>query len=160
MLENTKVEAIERLQIKRNKLVPGTYWFEVYDKAISLALNPDRTVDDFFFRNLVRDSKRILKRQKKSKEKLIVPIDESNTQKIESIAETGLSPLNRLVFSNYIDSIKSRCRRIHPLAEKVFDDILDAMPIKASATTLGVSESLIKKLRVTIKKEANTIIFN
>ena len=160
MLIKTKAEAIERLQEKLDKLDPGSYWFEVYDKAISLALNSERTVDDFFYRNLVRDSKRILKRQKKRREELFVTIDDSNVKKIESIVDSGLSPLNRLIYSNYIGAIKSRCKAIHPLAEKVFDNVLDAVPIKESALSIGVSESLIKKLRVIIKREVNTIIFN
>ena len=160
MLKKTKAEAIERLQEKLDKLDPGTYWFEVYDKAISLALNSERTVDDFFYRNLVRDSKRILKRQKEGRDKLFIAIDDSNTKKIESIVDSGLSPINRLIFSNYIDAIKARCKAIHPLAEKVFDNILDAVSIKDTALRLDVSESLIKKLRVMIKREVNTIIFN
>lgn len=156
MMSTTKVEAIKCLQEKLRKLTPGSYWFEVYEKALDLALNPIRKEDEFFYRNLLRDAKRILKRQKRPS---IVSQDE-NERSLDSLIDSGLSPLNKIIFKSYIDQITEQCKNIHPFATDVFADLLDGIHVKVTAEKLYVSESQVKKLRIRIRQVSHPIIYN
>ena len=159
MINTMKSEAIRRLQEKLKKLMPGTYWFEIYDKAIDLALNSKRKEDKYFFRNLLRDAKKTLNRKNQSH--TIDPRSEDENRKsIESLIDSGLSPLNKIIFQSYIDQIMGQCKKIHPFAQDVFSDLLDGVQVKVTADKLYISESLVKKLRVQMRQLSRLIIYN
>ena len=156
MLSTTKVEAIKCLQEKLRKFTPGTYWFEIYDKALSLALNPIRKDDKYFYRNLLRDAKRILNRKNQPD----TLSEDENKRSLDSLIDSGLSPLNKMIFKSYIDQITDQCKSIHPFAPDVFADLLDGISVKDTADNLYVSESQVKKLRIRIRKLSHSIIYN
>lgn len=60
---NVRWDVIQSLQEKAQYLNPGSQNFERYDKAISLALNPGRKVDQYLERNVLRDARRTLSRE-------------------------------------------------------------------------------------------------
>src|SRR5688572_481520 len=61
-----RFHAIRTLQKIRDRYEPGSYAFDVADRAIDLALSPRRAADNYLIKNTLRDARRILSRQRKS----------------------------------------------------------------------------------------------
>jgi len=159
-----RFSAILALQKKQKKQRQGSYLYEVYDKAIDLALNPQREVNDFFTQNLCRDAKRILKRRSDSAPHLVslstVQADHDDVYIKEDIAIESYTALDELVFHDLQAQLNLQCSKIHSLAPQILQGIIFDIPGTELAQTLNVSESLVKKIRISLKKVISNIIMN
>ncbi len=155
-----RFSAILVLQNKQKKHHQGSFLYEVYDKAIDLALNPQRQVNDFFTRNLFRDAKRTLKRQNEAIPSFVDLSPDNSIYTEESMAIDSYTALDALIYHDFQASINRLCPTIHPLAEQVLRGLIDDLSCNDLAKTLGVSESLVKKIRVNLRKSICKIIMN
>lgn len=154
--------AILTLQKKQKQYESSNYWFDIYEKATDLALNPKRKVDEFFMRNLIRDAKRILSRQKKNSIFKEISTEDSDTGTIpfENLLVEKISPEHQLIYSNYIEQIKETCPAIHEYAVTVFEGMMEGKSSVVIAKEIGVSESLVKKIRLKVRSIAEAIVLN
>jgi hypothetical protein len=156
--------AIITLQKKQKQYESSSYWFNIYEKATDLALNPKRKVDEFFMRNLIRDAKRILSRQKKNSifKEISTEDSDSDTGTIvfEDFLVNEISPEHQLIYSNYIEQIKETCPAIHEYAVTVFEGMMEGKSSVVIAKEIGVSESLVKKIRLKVRSIAEAIVLN
>ncbi len=152
--------AIITLQKKQKQYESSSYWFNIYEKATDLALNPKRKVDEFFMRNLIRDAKRILSRQKKNSIFKEISTEDSETIPFENLLVEKISPEHQLIYSNYIEQIKETCPAIHEHAVTVFEGMIEGKSSVIIAEEIGVSESLVKKIRLKVRSIAEAIVLN
>lgn len=60
----TRFDAIQSLQLLRSRQAPGSFRYEVVERAIDLALQPHRRIDRYLVRTVLQDAKRIICRQR------------------------------------------------------------------------------------------------
>lgn len=164
-IEIRRIDSILRLQKKLHAYIPGTYLFELYDKAIDLATNEDREVNEYFYYNLLRDARRILSRRKEVAPSFVSLLEPDNSEEDEKETKNPFvsdyfTPEQFVIHTNLIASIRGGCKSIHCYASEVFNDMVDGLLIKQSAERIGISESLVKKLRLEIKSFSKKILFN
>jgi hypothetical protein len=164
-IEIRRIDSILRLQKKLHAYIPGTYLFEIYDKAIDLATNEDREVNEYFYYNLLRDARRILSRRKQVAPSFVSLLEPDNSEEDEKEAKNPFvsdyfTPEQFVIHTNLITLIRSGCKGIHCYANDVFSDMVDGLLIRESAERIGISESMVKKLRVEIKSLARQVLFN
>lgn len=160
IISEKRFSAILALQNKQKQQKQGSYLFDINDKAIELALNPKRQINQYLIRNLKRDAKRILKRQKDTAPEFIDSFSTSILQPLENLVIEPATPYGQLVLRQYEVQVHSMCEDLHPYALYIFNDLEDNIPIKDTAKKLGLSQSLVKKVRAQLKNKIATIINN
>lgn len=164
-IEIRRIDSILRLQKKLHAYIPGTYLFELYDKAIDLATNEDREVNEYFYYNLLRDARRILSRKKQVAPSFIALMEPDNSP--EEVREERnpfisdyYTPEQFVIHSSLVTALSNSCGSIHRSACDIFSHMVDGYTIKESAERLSLTESLVKKIRVQIKLLSSQILFN
>lgn len=163
--EIRRIDSILRLQKKLSGYQPGSYLFEIYDKAIDLAMSDERKIDDYFYYNLLRDARRIISRQRKVMPafvELYEPAyqDEDGSRERNPFVSDYFTPEQSVIHSNLITSLSGACVTVHKYAPLVLSDMTDGLTIKESSLKNDLTESMVKKLRVEIKSLATQILFN
>jgi hypothetical protein len=160
-----RFDAVRALQKIRDRYHPGSFEHEVADHAINLALNSRRSPTHRLLRNCLRDSRRILVRQRKSTPTLI-SLDE-----IIADGERGeYDPL----------TLHDLCAGTHPtpfelcaaqdFGDRLLERVSDSTPATAALHTMlesdsanrfsqrsGLSPSYFKKLKQFIRREAASL---
>ena len=163
-LEAARASAIETLQKIRSRYSPGSFYFDVADHAIDLALSPRRNADGFLVRNTLRDSKRILSRQNKNGPTVLsldeeFPVnghDDSDNEEIslhDRCASPGLLPDQSCLENDFESALRQRLGGSSP-AQAALDCVKHGDSAKDFCKDTGMSESYFKKLKKTISAEA------
>ncbi len=150
------------LQKKQMRQVVGSFDYEVADKAIELALSENRNPDKFLKRNVERDAKKLVKEKLKSS-KLVdyVPLeDEENFISLEERITDNLTPEHQLIYNQFLLQIRAICRDLHASAYDVLETMISGETTLNASKIIGISESLVKKLRVQIRQAVSSIINN
>ncbi len=164
VLEPARISAIQTLQSYRNRYNPGSFYFDVADHAIDLALSPRRKADGFLVRNAWRDSKRILSRQNKNgptmlsldEEFSINGHDGGESEEIslhDRCASPALKPDQACVESDFENSLRQRLGNTAP-AQAALDCVKRGDAAMDFYRATGMSNSYFKKLKKTIQQEA------
>lgn len=162
MLNNSteRFVAIFALQNFQKWHIPGTFTFEIYETAKDLALGEKRTINKFLVKNLISDAKKTLKRHREKAIFVDLQSFQDTGISLEDSVVDYLSPERQLIYNDLIVRIREACESIHDLAPSVFNQMLDGYTAKIIAQRLNISESMVKKLRLEIKKIARIIIQN
>lgn len=163
--ELRRIDSILRLQKKLHRYSPGSYLFEIYDKAIDLAVSEDRKINEFFYYNLLRDARRILSRRKKIVPAFVTLLDPDNREGEEKEEKNPFisdyfTPEQFIIHANLIASLNNACQSVHRFAPEVLQDMVDGLLIRESAKKIGLTDSMVKKLRVEIKSLSKKLLFN
>jgi len=153
--DKLRFAAVERLQDKMANLSPGSRRFELYDKACELALSPNRQVDDYLIRNVLRDARRIISRKFKPpiislNEPLPVGIDNAILNGGYVCYNNGATTLE---WAGLLNTVTYICEFVHKNAVEVLVCMIDGYDISDTAERTRLSESLVKKIRTNLKKE-------
>jgi hypothetical protein len=164
VLEAARASAIETLQNIRDRFSPGSFYFDVADHAIDLALSPRRNADGFLVRNTWRDSKRILSRQKKDSPIILSLDDEFSVNGHDGSDSEEISLHDRCASSMFTpDQMCSENDLESALRQRLGDSIpalfaLDCLKHGGTAKDFsqetGLSASYFKKLKKTISAAA------
>jgi hypothetical protein len=152
-----RFDAILSLQNKQKKHPRGSYLHDIYEKATDLALNPEREVNSYFQRNLIRDAKRILGRQTKSS--IFRYLTEFELQNDDLVIDLN-SPYELIVYDEYFKQIEAHCKLLQPDACNVLQCLVEGKKVTEISKELKISESKVKLLRVKIKAMVRSIILN
>jgi hypothetical protein len=151
---STRFAVVQRLQEKLASLQPGSPKFELYDKAYELALSSKRAEDNFFMRNVLRDAKIILKRKPKVK---LISLNADTPFIVESLKYDRALSYNsgpeNLETQTLLNTITFICEHVHKNAGAILTCMLDGYDINDTVERTKLSQSLVKKIRVNIKKE-------
>ncbi|MFD2969962.1 hypothetical protein [Sphingobacterium bambusae] len=153
-----RFSAILAFQKKQMKYPQNSKDFDIYDKAIDLSLNSKRKVDAYFEWNLVRDARRIVDRQKRNTPKFVELYYDSDPYYHEEFFITTDTTDSIILTADLLLRIKDKCRCIHSRADEVLDGLISGQNCRELAGVLKVSESLIKKIRIKIRKEVDKIV--
>jgi hypothetical protein len=157
----TRFDAIQSLQLLRSRQAPGSFHYEVVERAIDLVLQPHRRIDRYLVRNVLRDAKRIIRRQRNYWNYGLASLDAPTCNPRDDSAEwsdvraLSTSPDPEAIAStrNLVFHIRDRCR--HRRAESsCLDGMLSGETPKETAQRLGFSEIYIKKLRARVRASA------
>jgi hypothetical protein len=164
LLSAARISAIQTLQKIRSRFNPGSFNFDVADHAIDLALSPRRNADGFLVRNTLRDSKRILCRQK-AKGPTMLSLDEEffanghdggDSEEIswhDRCASPDLLPDQICLENDFENALRQRLDNALP-AMAALDCVKHGATTKDFCQETGMSPSYFKKLKKTIQEEA------
>ncbi|MGO4876558.1 hypothetical protein ACEN2P_08150 [Pedobacter psychrotolerans] len=155
--------AVFKIQQQMSRLSPGDYNYEVLDKAYELALNPGRKIDSYFLRNLIRDARHTLKRQKNT-----LPIisyfqddlTEDGEEFLDDIYPSEDFFLNGYVAEEDLVIFQELCGSIHPKAQDILLDHIAGYRTSDISAKYNLHESQVKKIRVSIKQKISGYLYN
>lgn len=160
-------DVIRRLQTLAAQHTPGTETFEIAQHAISLSLNPKRQVvnTSFLYRNVWRDSQRILRRSPKRYE---LPLNEvmdtvGHGQKISQRLTFSLIDNNTPESALTAHDLEVKIRRMvsdeGPHGERCLHGLLIGETIEETAVALGISTRRVKRLRDRLRRLADELLY-
>lgn len=155
-----RFNAVLRLQRNLKRTSPGSYWSEVYEKALDLALNIQRSVSPNFYYRVVDDAKRTLRRKKETSSSFI-DIYSSNINLEENILVNNcVTPEQEVIYHQLIGSLRSSCSKKHKHSVAIFYSMIEGYSVRETAQKLGISDSMVKKLRAEIIQTAKALLLN
>jgi hypothetical protein len=153
--------AVAVFQKRRDRYASNPFWFEVYDHAIDVVLNPTRIDDPFLVRNALRDAKRTIKRRKARDRlrglwsiddiggpegpPLQLPLEAADPESTMIWAD-GYAVLAREVGGRHSRAVA--CLSAWRLGESVSE----------TGQRLGISPNYVTKLRAAIRSTANEML--
>lgn len=157
-----RFNAVLRLQENLSKTSPGSYWSEVYEKAIDLALNNQRSVSPNFYYRVVDDAKRTLRRNKEKTPSFVnLYSTDSEKDEIENpLLIDFVTPEQHIIYRQSVSLLRSACSKKHKHSVAIFYSMLEGYTVAEAAVKLNISKSMVKKLRAEIIRTAKTILLN
>jgi DNA-directed RNA polymerase specialized sigma24 family protein len=157
-----RFNAVLRLQKNLKKTSPGSYWFEVFEKALDLALNSQRSVSPNFYYRVVDDAKRTLRRKKGTTPSFVnLYFTDKEGEVIENpLLTDSVTPEQEVIYQQSISLLRSACSKKHRHSVAIFYSMIEGYTALEAAKKLGVSESMVKKIRSEIIHIAKTILLN
>jgi hypothetical protein len=166
LLDNPEAErrfnAVLRLQQNLSKTQTGTYWSRVFEKALDLAINTHRKVSPNFYYRVVDDAKRILRRQKGSSPSFVnlYSTDVQENEMENPLLVDFITPEQEVIYKQTISVLRDACSKKHCHSVAIFYSMLEGYSVEEAAQKLGISPSMIKKLRAEIIQTAKSILLN
>ena len=166
ILQNPEAErrfnAVKRLQQNLKKTFPGSYWSQVYEKALDLALNEQRAVDANFYYRVVDDAKRTLRRLNKTAPSFtsLYTLGEESDEIGSPFLIDHVTPEQLVIYQQSVALLRSACSKKHKHSVAVFYSMMEGHTVSETAHKLCISESMVKKLRAEIINVARTILLN
>jgi hypothetical protein len=152
--------AIKKLQ-KKLRTSTNPYWIKVYEKALDLALNEKRATTPNFYYRLLDDAKRIIRRDKRGTPTVTsfyIQNENGDFEIDENIETQDPSPETILDIRQRVDWIRQICSHRHKLSIAIFNSMLEGSTVAETAKHLGMSQSMVKKLRAEIQSYAKQIL--
>lgn len=152
--------AVQKLYTTLEKHSPGTQRYEEIDHAIDLALSERREPDKYFVRNVLRDSSRVLKRQR-AKVK-IVSFDQMG--KLDGESYEPFTPPQLIDYSTPLTILEQKDTQLRlvedaggnrTITEATLAGLIKGETLKETAQTLDVSTSSIKIARFRLRSAAS-----
>ncbi len=158
--EAQRYAAILALQQKQEQLDPDSYAFQVHDKAIDLALSPNRKVDEHFMDYLLSDARQILRRAGRNFPTVSIEgsLTDERSGEIAPIAVDENDPMSQMILSEDYHLLLNAATNCHEHGEAIFMSMIDGVKVVDTAKTLAISEALVKKIRSRIRSLAETIM--
>jgi DNA-directed RNA polymerase specialized sigma24 family protein len=165
-LKNPEAErrfnAVLRLQQNLRKTSPGSYWSDVFEKALDLALNTQRSVNPNFYYRVIDDAKRIMRRKKASEPSFVnlYSITNEDTETENPLIADFITPEQEVIYKQSVDLLRSACSKKHKCSVAIFYSMLEGYSIAETAKKLNLSDSMVKKIRAEIIKTAKNTLLN
>jgi hypothetical protein len=167
MLDNTldaRFRAIQKLQTIRGQYPPGTYYFEVADRAIDLVLGPKRRIDSFLVSNALRDAGRIMRRRWANEPEFVsmdAPLvsDDCSEDELtlhDRLASVWFTPEQATAALDFENVLMCRLGESTP-AGLVFECVARRFSGEEMAHFAGISVAYAKKLRIIVRREAKAL---
>lgn len=168
LTSDVRWDVIKSLQSTRDRFPNGSQTFDQYDKAISLALSPDRMANQYLGRNVKRDAKRILRRTEQAIPFSTVAkkgdgynlLDRYNGRRISTITKVA-GPLENLIAQDLLEAILDRTSFIEH-GRDCLEGLLSGKTINQIAHKIGISrhkvEYAISKIRSTTKELVEEVV--
>ncbi|MFB9840857.1 RNA polymerase sigma factor [Mucilaginibacter ginsenosidivorans] len=157
-----RTETIKRLQ-KQLSNCDSAYYSKVYEIALDFALNTDRVVGPNFYFRVVNDAKRTLRRNKPNSPSIIslYMLSENGDEEIDNplIADYA-TPEQEVIYRQSVELLRRACSQKHKHSVSVFYSMLEGYTVIETAKKLGISDSMVKKLRSDIIRLARIILLN
>jgi hypothetical protein len=150
-------DVVESLQTHIRNRYPGSQGFDYADKAIDLALSENRVAESpgFLRRNVMRDARRILRRQRPavSLSQMAVAAELPEAELVD--AGVSANPALLVAATDLRDTLYDRIKNI-PLGREILDARLKGVSITDCARSLGVHrhqlDHAIAKIKAITKK--------
>jgi hypothetical protein len=151
VLSPARSRALLALQDLRGRRDPSSFEWEVADRAIDMALSPERPESLFLVRHCLRNASSVLalsRRRARVRGMDEVPVDDTA---VMAVADEAPSAFDALAWSRVYSAFVNDVAALHPHASAVLAGMEAGEPIVATAAALGVSDRLVKSLRSTIR---------
>lgn len=161
---------VEQIQRRRTHRTPGSFEFEVADHAVSLALNRNRPVDEFFARNALRDAKSVVLRRQRRQQARFVPLygrgengDElALSPEIQGAMAQGGSSFSvterAFIWGEAYAQLRAALEALNRYAAACLDAWRNGEGEQETAAALGISREYVKKLRRLIRETVATML--
>lgn len=155
-----RFRAIQKLYTFPENHSPGSQRYDEIEHAIDLALSERRKPGKFFIRNVLRDSKRILNRQRARVK--IVSLDQMG--KLDSERFEPFTPPSRIDYSTPLAILEQKDTQLRlvedaggnrTITEATLAGLIKGETLKETAQTLDVSTSSIKIARFRLRSAAS-----
>jgi hypothetical protein len=141
---------IEKLQVLCRKSKPGSYWSEVYERAIDYALSDRRssvTTPKHLYDSVIRDAKKWMTRRR-----------EDSTDFTEEVvagkfAASTPDPSSASQMDDEITQITGVFGSDALEAEKCLRGLIDGESVKSTAQSTNISERRVRHLRARLREE-------
>ena len=150
--------AVVALQERRDRYASDSFWFDVYDHAIDIVLNPSRVDDAFLVRNALRDAKRTIKRRKaRDRRRGLWSLDgigASDGPPAQLLFETADLEAKMIWADGYAILAREVGKR-HGQAVACLHAWRRGESVSETGQRLGISPNYVTKLRAAIRSTAN-----
>jgi hypothetical protein len=162
-LSNVRSDVILRLHSLMRSTAPGEYLFEIADHAVDLALSPSRSDDvvGFLYRNVLRDSRRILSRRHVKMMSIDAEVGEPEFEFGDHFtAEESRklcawpNPLEEIEAAEIEATLRERLGERGQENGRCLAGILEGENVEETARAVGRSPRHVKRTRSRIKHEA------
>jgi hypothetical protein len=146
-----RFDAVQQLQERRDQLPPGSFKQRAAEHAIDLALSPNRSVSEHLADDALDNAEYILGRKKQRSGLVPRPGD-------DVVQSSNLpTPLEEVGYESFLKELVARSEEIHEYGRTVLSAMLLRERVSRTAERIDVSESIVVRIRASIREEAKKI---